>query len=123
MLSGSASNSPVSHAANDELDPGNASSDMNEVDFDKERVSRVSSPKVKGGRNKKASKASLKLAIDKKKLEKYVGEGEQLLPVPRARRRMRGGDMGYMVKRGDTVVRYIDKDGVVYMPNGESYNF
>ena len=59
---------------------------------------------------------SAKLLLDKKRLEQYVGEGEVLVPVPRARRRLKGGDLGYMVKKGDTVVRYIDKDGIIYKP-------
>ncbi|KAH9513437.1 hypothetical protein Btru_033032 [Bulinus truncatus] len=102
----------------------NASSDMNEVDFDKNDIDSVQgSPKADKKRvvKKKVPKPSAKLILDKKKLEQYVGEGEVLVPVPRARRRLKGNDLGYMVKCGDEVVRYIDKDRIVYNPNDTAY--
>uniref|UniRef100_A0A2C9LJE7 BAH domain-containing protein n=1 Tax=Biomphalaria glabrata TaxID=6526 RepID=A0A2C9LJE7_BIOGL len=98
---------------------------MNEVDFDKNDQDSVQgSPKSSDKKKvvkKKVSKPSAKLILDKKKLEQYVGEGEVLVPVPRARRRLKGNDLGYMVKCGEDVVRYIDKDGIVYNPNDTAY--
>ena len=72
-----------------------------------------------GGVKQPKLSSSAKLLLDKKRLEQYIEEGEVLVPVPRARRRLKGGDLGYMVKKGDTVVRYIDKDGIIYNPTGE----
>ncbi|RUS90272.1 hypothetical protein EGW08_001961, partial [Elysia chlorotica] len=81
---------------------------------------RSSSGKPGGAKTQKLSN-SARLLLDKKRLEQYVGEGEVLVPVPRARRRLKGGDLGYMVKHGDSVVRYIDKDGVIYQPSDTAY--
>ncbi|GFO42590.1 Arginine-glutamic acid dipeptide (re) repeats a [Plakobranchus ocellatus] len=76
---------------------------------------------VKRKVTKQKMSSSAKLLMDKKRLEQYIGDGELLVPVPRARRRLKGGDLGYMVKKGDTVVRYIDKDGMVYNPFDTAY--
>ncbi|GFR97529.1 arginine-glutamic acid dipeptide (RE) repeats a [Elysia marginata] len=73
-----------------------------------------------GGKQQKLS-GSAKFLLDKKRLEPHIGEGEVLVPVPRARRRLKGGELGYMVKKGDTVVRYIDKDGIIYNPTDTAY--
>lgn len=121
--------------ANDNDD--NASSDMNEMDLDKmdpysPSMSAQGSPKnspkprdkeVAGSRPKRpmSKTVAARFVADKKKLEKHVGEGEVLVPVPRARRRLKGCHLGYMVKRGHTVTRYIDKDAVVYNPNDTAY--
>lgn len=114
---------PRSRVFNNDDDNDNASSDTNEVDYDKnDGDSFQDSPKCSDRgkvQKKKVAKASAKFLLDKKKLEQYVGEGELLVPVPRARRRLKGNELGYMVKRDDVVLRYIDKEGVVYNQNGE----
>ncbi|CAG5127736.1 unnamed protein product, partial [Candidula unifasciata] len=116
---------PRGRAFNNDDDNENASSDTNELDFDKnEGDSFQDSPKCSDrGKvaKKKVVKASAKFLLDKKKLEQYVGEGELLVPVPRARRRLKGNELGYMVKRDDNVLRYIDKEGVVYNQNDTAY--
>lgn len=116
-------NTGISGGSNND-ENGNASSDMNEVDFDKNSGDYFhdgpQDSEKRKVRKKKICKASPKLLIDKKKLQQYVGEGEVLVPVPRARRRLKSNELGYMVKRDDVIMRYIDKDGIVYNPNGES---